>query len=229
MHRFTHHRRYRRGLQHLVTVMLSALALTSLSVVFAPPPASADCPLFSTNTVDGARVPECGPGPGAVSAYGPRIGLPRPSSGAGYYGRPYGTIKAATGVTALAVVASEVRDLVVGYDVPWPKKTGKRADIPYRVYQVWFVGSKNFKMKPGPGKKDSWKYGISMKRQGETRPKKGRRNCEADARTRAGSCTWKWVRTNVIGFYRARRIEAMYAANYKRKRDRCPIGMTKCI
>ncbi len=33
--------------------------------------------------------------------------------------------------------------------------TGRQTAL-YRVYQVWFVGSKNFKKKLGPGKKDAW-------------------------------------------------------------------------
>lgn len=228
MHQLYNQRHHGRLLTRLVALILTAFVATGMTVVTASP-ASADCPLFRGMDADEAKTPECGT---AVRPYGVRVGLPARSSGAGYYGKPYGTIKGLTGVIAEAVSNAAVKSMADYYDVPWPRKpkdmTTDKQTKKYRVYQVWFVGSKKFKKKPGPGKKDAWKYGISAHDQKQRRPKDGVRYCERDSRTRANSCQWKWVRQNIVGFYRARKIEAMYAGAYKKKRGRCPIGMTAC-
>lgn len=83
------------------------------------------------------------------------------------------------------------------------------------VYQVWITGSSKMKKRPGPGKVDAWKYGITKHSQGDRRRTDGKRSCERDSRTRRRSCRSKWVRQNIVGWARARVIEAMYASRYK--------------
>lgn len=153
------------------------------------------------------------------------------------YGNHAGLIGMRTAAITLAATKAYVNyaSNLPGDNVPWPNlqlpKAKKTDDdnVRYRIYQVWFTGSSEFKKKPGPGKTDAWKYGLTEHGQDMRRRNEGMRLCERDNRTKNESCESKWVRQNIRGYGRARVYEAAYAAKYKVRRGRCPIGMTKCL
>ena len=89
----------------------------------------------------------------------------------------------------------------------------------YRVYQI-YVAAKSVH------NQTLFKYGIT--RQGPKRPRSQLKRCAVVMKV--DMCTWRWLRTGPInGWLAARRIEAGYAARYKRDHGKCPPGMKRCL
>lgn len=112
-----------------------------------------------------------------------------------------------------------LRELIAMYDVPKPGRKEFRKNHKYKVYVIWLNMGK-------PKLSQVWKYGITSK--GKKRPKSQVWKCEEN-RPEYYTCTWRWLRTDIRGFYRARWWEATYFANYKRVFGNCPPGARRCI
>lgn len=223
-------------------LLLIAVALIASIVVLLPASrASAACSFYRPSEARSADfLARCA---GGTPTYGRRIGMPA-QGGAGApakmgpkYGNHAGLIGMGTAAITLAATKAYVNyaSNLPGDNVPWPdltlpkaKKTDKD-NVRYRIYQVWFKGSSKFKKKPGPGKTDAWKYGLTEHSQQNRRRTEGVRRCNRHKSTVVGSCQSKWVRQNIRGYGRARVYEAAYAAKYKVRRGRCPIGMPRCL
>jgi len=164
----------------------------------------------------------CGGAPGLVA--GSRIGLLQPSAGRGYVGRPYGSIKGVSGTVMSAATVAAVKSFLDAYDVPLPKadsRTARRhAKTRYNLYQIFYFDKKKDRV-------DAFKYGIT--RIGQSRPQGQIKACQKHPRTHTDKCRWKWVRTKIKGWHRARRIEGAYCARYVAARGRRPYGMAKCL
>lgn len=158
---------------------------------------------------------------GARLAFGGRA-IPLIKPGINLKKSIYGHVKGLTGIVVASVAIVELRDLVVEQNVPWPNPNSKRAKNDkdrYRVYQI-FVRS------PDIEKQRLYKYGIT--KQGAVRPQRQLKRCTAVMKVRV--CAWRWLRTGPInGWLAARRIEAGYAARYKRDHGKCPPGMVRCL
>jgi len=216
-------------------MIVGLLVASLLSVV--PMTAQARCRFFSAKA--GGRVVDeasrgseraakkCGGGGAGLA--GARIGLFRPSATAGYLGRPYGGIKDVAGVVMSAVTVAATKSLPGRARCPWPRadsRTARRhAKDRYNVYQIFYFNKKKKKV-------DAFKYGIT--RQGRSSPANSRPDsqlgqCKRHPKTRAKWCRWKWVRVNVKGWHRARRIEGAYCARYVAAKNRRPYGMPRCL
>lgn len=154
--------------------------------------------------------------PGAVGGGG--IGMPsrgaswtQPNSG---YGQ---VVKGGTFVKATKTM-SRLQRMAKRHKVPWPSSGAKRAEdmSTHRIYQVYAPAKK--------GGHRVYKYGIT--KAGEARPKRQLRRCK---RAMGVDCTFSWVRNDVDGWLKARKVEAGYATKYKMRFDRCPPGMPRCL
>lgn len=86
---------------------------------------------------------------------------------------------------------------------------------PHAVYQIYAPTRSGLRL---------WKYGIT--RVGESRPRSQLKACKEYFGV---NCTAKWLRQDVGGWEKARRLEAGYAARYKSKFGKCPPGMKRCL
>ncbi|MCL2543703.1 MAG: hypothetical protein FWE71_14770 [Nocardioidaceae bacterium] len=164
----------------------------------------------------------CGGGAIAVLPFGdfagPRISIPLVAGGAliglGYVGASWGKIEPRFGTRTKYVKETRMRQFVKKERVPWPNSSSKTArrhrNTRYDVYQIWYKDHET-------GRTLAWKYGIT--RIGRRRPESQIGTCNGAEETVWESCDWKWVRQKVRGYFRARAIEATYAARFKAKRD----------
>jgi hypothetical protein len=86
----------------------------------------------------------------------------------------------------------------------------------HRVYQIY-----------GPAKNGGsrvYKYGLTKNE--DLRPRRQLRRC---TRMFGADCDYSWVRKDIDGWYRARKVEAGYATKYKIRFGNCPPGMRKCL
>lgn len=113
---------------------------------------------------------------------------------------------------------SKIRGEAKYHKVPWPRRTAKRAKdmSKHGVYEIRAVDQS--------GQVRIYKYGIT--KVGPKRPQSQIAKCQ---RVMGARCRWNWVRTDVKGWYRARKVEAAYATKYKHTHGRCPKGMPKCL
>lgn len=164
----------------------------------------------------------CGGAPGLVA--GLRIGLLDSSAQAGYVGRPYGSVKGMSGTMMAAATVAAVKAYLDTYGVPWPKAdtpTARRhARTRYNLYQIYYVDKKKDRV-------DAFKFGIT--RAGKKRPTSQLRFCARHPKTHTDDCRYKWVRVNIKGWHRARRIEGAYCARYVAAKGRRPHGMARCL
>lgn len=198
----------------LAAASTTAILAGGLSIPSAP--ANATCPDQTTICArKNPRAVEGGMGSGALS--GSSVGAP--SSGGAWASSPYYGVRATSTVaseaSSMRVIESNARKI----KVPWPNPRAVRArDMSeYRVYQIYYT-KRN-------GGTRLYKYGIT--KVGEARPRDQLRNC-AQA-TGVAECEWLWVRTEIRGWLRARRVEAGYAMKYKLKLGECPPGMKRCL
>ena len=143
---------------------------------------------------------------------------PGPTHGGGWtkkstWGKPGKGTKPAS-AWSMPKIRSEARY----HKVPWPRKTAKRAKdmSKHGVYEIRAIDAS--------GKVRIYKYGIT--KVGRTRPQSQIAKCQ---RVMGARCRWTWVRTDVKGWYRARKVEASYATKYKHVHGRCPKGMPRCL
>lgn len=214
--------------------VVAALALVATMVVFmAPPTASAQC--VPGRLVAGRRIQTdifaCA---GVVrdlplgAFSGGRVRIPLVASSGlaalGYIGVNWGRIEKRFGKRTRNVKETRMRAFVKSWDVPWPRKDSKTAKrhrrTRYSVYRIWYTDHRT-------ARKLAWKYGITRK--GKARPESQLPTCNGHPDTVWLSCKWKWLRVRVKGYYRARAIEAAYAARFKARTGHCPIGMKSCI
>ena len=86
----------------------------------------------------------------------------------------------------------------------------------HRAYQIYG---------PAPrGGSKVYKYGIT--KVGKSRPERQLSRC---AKAFGVDCTFMWVRKDIDGWYRARKVEAGYATKYKMRFGKCPPGMRRCL
>jgi hypothetical protein len=141
-----------------------------------------------------------------------------PSSGGAWTRSPSYGVRAPKTVpvrsNSIRVIENHARKL----KVPWPRTgTTRAADMsPHNVYQI-FARTKS-------GKVIVWRYGIT--KVGASRPRSQLKACEAALGV---DCHWDWVRTDVKGWLKARRVEAGYATKYKSRFGKCPKGMRRCL
>jgi len=185
--------------------------------------AEAQCRFLRHNKMPAAAGDKrCGGAGGSLA--GPRIGLPQPSSSAGYLGRPYGSIKGVSGALMSAATVAAVKAFLDTYDVPWPRAdspTARRhAKTRYNLYQIFYFDKKKDRV-------DAFKYGIT--RVGDERPRSQLRACAVHPKTHTERCRYKWVRVGIKGWHRARRIEGAYCARYVAAKGRRPHGMSRCL
>lgn len=192
-------------------VVLTLVVLVGLTT-FAPP-AGASCP---DNQPRCARLGTTNPGGWNGYVGGPTASAP--NSGASWASASsYGRI--ATGTRAAeAKTMTWIEKLAGRLRVPWPRTGTTRASdmSTYRVYQIY-----------GPGEKGGsrvYKYGIT--KAGERRPKSQLKACRSAF---GNDCSFSWLRNDVSGWYRARKVEAGYASKYKARFERCPPGMKRCL
>lgn len=198
-----------------------------LGAVGTAQPVDASCAFFKSgeSAPESARAKKCGSGAGRPAPVaGGSIAVPRGSATAGALTRPFGTIGRVGGTVTATVLVAKAHHIAVNLDLPWPSRhsrTARRhAKTRYGIYQIYFRSQAMKKV-------DAYKYGIT--RAGATRPKSQLRTCANDYRTATLRCHYRWVRRNVVGFYRARVIETMYCARYVMKVGRRPYGMPKCL
>lgn len=155
---------------------------------------------------------------GWAGAYaGSRIAAP--NSGTSWAsGSTYGSIARATNPVSATKTMNAIERFARKWGVPWPKTGTTRATdmSTHRVYQIY-----------GPGERGGsrlYKYGIT--KVGKSRPQSQLAAC----RKKFGAdCTFSWVRNDVDGWLRARKVEAGYAARYKARFGHCPPGMRRCL
>ncbi|KAA1427530.1 hypothetical protein [Nocardioides antri] len=158
--------------------------------------------------------------------YGPHVAVPRRGTVTGTTTAQWGAATALMGTLMAPAVIDRMKDFVKAQDVPWPNKSSstarKNRRVRYNVYQIWFT-------RHSTGKKDAWKYGITKTSAGASRPRSQLSACNGHVVTVWQSCKWKWLRTKVVGWYRARAIEATYCARYVAKKGKRPVGMRRCL
>lgn len=158
--------------------------------------------------------------------YGPYVAVPRRGTVTGTTTARWGAATAAMGTLMAPAVIDRMKDFVQAQDVPWPNKNSatsrKNRRVRYNVYQIWFT-------RHSTGRKDAWKYGITKTAAGSSRPRSQISTCNGHVATIWQSCKWKWMRAKVVGWYRARAIEATYCARYVAKKGKRPVGMKRCV
>jgi len=158
--------------------------------------------------------------------YGPRVAVPRVGIVPGTTTSGWGTATALMGSLMVPAAIDRMKDFVHANDVPWPRKDSSTAKknrrVRYNVYQIWFT-------RHSTGKRDAWKYGITKTSLGSSRPASQISTCDGHEVTVWRTCKWKWMRTKVVGWYRARAIEATYCARYYARKGHRPVGMKKCL
>jgi hypothetical protein len=210
-----------------INVLVVALLVGGLlSVVGPSPPTDASCAVFKggRSAPDSERGEKCGSGAGRAPTAGGAIAVPRGSATPGALTRPFGSIARVGGTLTATVFVARAHHLAGTLDAPWPSRhsrTARRhAQTRYHVYQLYFRSKRT-------GNLDAYKYGIT--RVGAQRPRGQVKMCEKDYRTRNNTCRYRWIRRNVVGFYRARVIETSYCVRYELKMARRPYGMQRCL
>lgn len=197
-----------------------------LSMIGPSSPAEARCAFFKSgeSTPESSSAKKCGSGAGRAPVAGGAVAVPRGSATAGALTRPFGTIAGVGGTLTGTVLIARAHRLAVSLRAPWPNKKSRTAErhakTRYHVYQLYFVSKRT-------GKIDAYKYGIT--RVGQQRPRGQVKRCERDHRTKSNTCRYRWIRRNVVGFYRARVIETSYCVRYELRMARRPYGMPRCL
>lgn len=213
-------------MHHTRNTVISALsgALLMGGLLVAPPTTSVDTVTIASCTVSGRSAAheirlECGASSigfrGAVAGAAPAVPSGRWAKGS--YGTPGADLPIRRPTQSLATTEQRVRKL----GVPWPSRTAKRAQdmSDYRVYTIYGINRRT-------GEARTYKFGIT--KVGDKRPRSQIRTCER-AFGSDFSCRRRWVRENVDGWTKARRLEAIHAARYKDWAGRCPPGMKRCL
>lgn len=157
---------------------------------------------------------------------GPATGVPRRGTVTGTTTGDWGLATAAMGSLLAPQVIDRMRTFVLENDGPWPNRKSptakKNRKVRYNLYQIWFRRHDNRKI-------DTWKYGITKTSLGPRRPKSQISACEGHRDSIWQSCKWKWMRTKIVGWFRARALETTYCIRYKARVGRRPVAMTRCV